>query len=492
MATNWSVLVFGDSWAEYMHPCWPAVLGRRLSAQVHNFANAGSLCGDLAAQGQRALMSPQVPKAAGGLLKKETLVVVHTCGNDFIMKMVEALMGGGGLMAMFGGGGAAPPMAGPTPDIMQANPGAREAEMLRQFLDTMYRGGARHFLVSGVPAFLEMPVWNFVWPMIGTMVNQGKLQDLGVGPGDPPRLAMEVQQAALHERWESMCASFNEAHADAECVFFDEVGALERLRTNLGAANFDRSMWDMSMFHPTVYGHEQLASEAHRCMTENSAALSSLAPHLDVPAASRKSSQRGQQGGAQAAAEKTNSASEAKPAAAGATAATTPAAATAPAATSAGAAASATAPAPATPVAVPDFWDCPVCTLHNEPSASVCEACETPRPTADGESANPKLAAAEHISVRVRNVKGDVSFAVSCDKSWNAGRLKEAVLAAAPPGFATPGTSCILALKGKFLSDDAELLSALGVADGTQLIAVLRPAASGAGSAEAFSPPARS
>merc|ERR1712083_567639 len=62
----------------------------------------------------------------------------------------------------------------------------------------------------------------------------------------------------------------------------DEVGALERLRNNIGAARFDQSMWDMSMFHPSIYGHEQLASEAHRCTAQNWPELSALAPHPEV------------------------------------------------------------------------------------------------------------------------------------------------------------------------------------------------------------------
>ena len=40
------------------------------------------------------------------------------------------------------------------------------------------------------------------------------------------------------------------------------MAALERLRESHGAV-FDRSMWDFSMFHPTAWGHEQLATEAY-------------------------------------------------------------------------------------------------------------------------------------------------------------------------------------------------------------------------------------
>mmetsp|Transcript_42934 Transcript_42934/g.121399 ORF Transcript_42934/g.121399 Transcript_42934/m.121399 type:complete len:455 (+) Transcript_42934:64-1428(+) len=453
MATEWTVLVFGDSWADYMHPCWPAVLGGRLRARVFNFANAGSLVGDLNAQGQRALMSPQVPKAAGGLLKKQTLVVIHTCGNDFIMKMAEVLMGGGGLMSMLGGGGPAMP-SGPTPEVLRANPGARESETLRQFMETMYRGGARHFLVSGVPAYLEMPIWNMIWPVIGGMVNSGKLSDLGVGPGDPPKLAMEVQAAALHERWESMVEAFSKAHADAEAVFFDEVGALERLRKKIGAATFDRSMWDFSMFHPTAFGHEQLASEAHRCTTQHMAALASLAPHPEVPVAERKCKVPGEANGVSA---------------------------------------TAAAPTVAATNGSASFWECTVCTLRNELSETACQACETARPDAPVVALEASKGACElPARVRVRNVKGDVCFEVPCDCTWPAKRLKEAVLAAAPVGFAAPGATCFLAIKGKFLGDGTETLADAGVGDGTQLIAVFRGSVSPAASQpKAFSPPDR-
>ena len=84
-------------------------------------------------------------KAPGGLLSPETLVVVHTCGNDFIMKMAEVFMGGGlgGLLGMGGGGTG-------TPEMLQPNPGVREVALIKEFLESMHRAGARNFLVSGV------------------------------------------------------------------------------------------------------------------------------------------------------------------------------------------------------------------------------------------------------------------------------------------------------------------------------------------------------
>jgi len=340
-----------------------------MSAQVLNFAQAGSMCGDLAAQAQRAMLSPQVPKAPGGGFRSETLVVVHTCGNDFIMKMAQVLMGGGLLGGLLGGG--MPAGGGQNVEnleILRANPGAREAAMLAQFLELMHRGGARHYLVSGVPAFIDMPIFNILLPVIGQLIEQNKLADLGVGPGDPPSLAMQVQAASLHERWSELVEEFQKGHADSSCAFFDEVGALERLRANYGAAVFDRSMWDFSMFHPTIWGHEQLAVEAHRCALEQISAL-------------------------------------------------------------------------------------------------------TPKPKEEPKKEEPKP-----IKVQVRNVKGDVTFAVDADAGWRMARLREAVIASAPDGFAVNGATCVLALKGKFLSDGTETLAELGVADSSQLIAVMKAA----------------
>ncbi|CAE8609101.1 unnamed protein product, partial [Polarella glacialis] len=94
--------------------------------------------------------------------------------------------------------------------------------VLRQFMETMHRAGARNFLVSGVPVFLEMPIWNLVMPVISGMVNSGQLEDLGIGAGDPPRLAVEIQAASLHDRWEHLCKEFGAMHTDTTCAFFDE------------------------------------------------------------------------------------------------------------------------------------------------------------------------------------------------------------------------------------------------------------------------------
>jgi len=425
-----------DSWAKYMHPCWGEVLAsQRLRAKVFNFADPGSLCGDLHGQGTRSLLSPQVPKAAGGLLARDTLVVIHTGGNDFIQKMVEGVFGGG------------------VPEVFRANPGVRESEKLKAFLDTMYRGGARNFLVSGVPAFPEMPIWNMVWPLLTNLMRQGKLADLGVSPDDDPRLALDVQISALHDRWEALCNDFNKQHPDARCVFFDEVGALERVRTTLGAANFDRQMWDFSMFHPSVYGHVQLASEAHRCTAQSFPELATLAPHPEVSAPA-----------ANAVAHVAASASPPKQ--------TQPSPAAAPAAAAQASSAE---------------WECSVCTLANSGARTICEACETepPKAAAIATAPAPGKAEPQPMTIKVRNVKGDVNFEVECDKAATVDQLKAAVVKGAPSGFAREGATCVIALGGKFLLQGSETLTALGVQNNTQVIAVMRAASTGAPAAKA-------
>lgn len=230
------------------------------------------------------------------------------------------------------------------------------------------------------------------------MVNSGKLEALGVSPGDPPRLAVEVQAIALHDRWEGMVQDFNKQHSDSYCVFFDEVAALERLRLSFGAAVFDRSMWDFSMFHPTAWGHEQLAAEAHRLSPEQF-------PGLKDPAAASAAS-------------------------------------AAPKETKGGYAAGAAGSAGAT--------------------------------GSTNETSEVKLNGDKKLKVHIRNVKGDVAFEVTCNANWNTSQLTQAVLEKAPSGFADSSCVCVFAMKGKFLSE-SETLEKMGVQDGVQLIAVVKP-----------------
>jgi hypothetical protein len=354
-----------------------------MEAKVFKFAQAGSMCGDLNAQTQRLAMSTQVPRLPGGNLKPETLVIVHTCGNDFIMKVAQGFMGGGNIM---------------NAELLQPEPGAREAVILKQFMETLYRMGARHFLVSGVPIFVHMPIFNIAWPILGGLVNSGALENLGVSPGDPPQLAMEVQAAALQDRWVSITSEFGKEHPESNCVLFDEVEALEKLRNTLGAQNFDMQMWDFSMFHPSPFGHEQIAGEAHRCIIQNISALQS------------------------------------------------------PSATATPAAAAVAAPRPALSTASPGY----VATAAPLAAAAV----ETSK-------------ANNNITLRLRNVKGDVSFSLACDPKITVAELKDKVRTSAPAGFAPPGATCLLALQGKFL-EDPKGLHELNVVDNTQLIVVMK------------------
>jgi len=363
-ASEWTVLVFGDSWVDYMHPCWPHVLARKLGARAIQFGQAGSTAASLNGQVQKCVLSPQTPKGSGGKIDAKTLVVVHTCGNDLIGKLMPLVMGGGTDVGSL--------------EMMQPNPGKNEGEKLKRFLETMYSAGARNFLVSGVPLFYHMPIFNFAWPIVQGLVNQGRLEQLGVSPGDPPHLAIEVQAAALHERWCDLCDEFSKAHSDASCVFFDEVDSLHTVRERLGDQNFDRQMWDMSMFHPTAFGHEQIASEAHRCVTESFPAITGIKTQLVAP-----------------------------------------------------------------------------------PAEKVQKV----------EEKVPKL------KLRIRNVKGDVTFEVASDPRWTVGGLRKGVLDAAPKGFAQPEQACILCLQGKFLEDGPKTLSEMGLAEGTQLIAVMKAVA---------------
>eukprot|EP00435_Cladocopium_sp_Y103_P074833 s223_g51.t1 len=202
---------------------------------------------------------------------------------------------------------------------------------------------------------------------------------------------------ALHDRWEGMVQDFNKQHSDSCCVFFDEVAALERLRLSFGAAVFDRSMWDFSMFHPTAWGHEQLAAEAHRLSTEQF-------PGLKDPAAASAAS---------AAPKETKGGYAGASGSAGATGST-------------------------------------------------------------NETSEVKTNGDKKLKAHIRNVKGDVAFEVTCNANWKTSQLTQAVLEKAPSGFADSSCVCVFAMKGKFLSE-SETLEKMGVQDGVQLIAVVKP-----------------
>lgn len=253
MAEGWTVLVFGDSWAKYMWPCWPSRLAERLNARNFNFAESGSRSTQLLAQLEHLLLNPEVPRTAEGQLAPRTLAVIHSGGNDLIGKLAPALLGGGG----------ADPIA---LEAFRPNPGAAEVRTIREMMESLYASGVRHFLVSGVPLFSQMPMMKLASPLIQALVDGGQMEELGVTPGDSYQLALDVQGIALSERWAEMLKEFQEQHPGSKAVFFDEVGALGELRSKLGEQAFDTQMWDMSMFHPSIFGHEQLAQQAHRCV----------------------------------------------------------------------------------------------------------------------------------------------------------------------------------------------------------------------------------
>jgi len=236
-----------------MHPTWPEILARRCGARCYNFGAGGSVSAELPAQVQRvrtALASGTLRSGGGNVLPRNTLVVIHTGGNDFIQKIAGTLMGGNASAL----------------EILQPDPGRAEAENVRSAFEGLYALGARNFFLSGVPVFIHMPVFNFVFPIVGALVNAGQLAAIGVQPGDQPSLAFEVQSASLNDRWEGICQTFAQSHQQdsVQCVFFNEVDALHRIRGRVG----DQGMWDMTMFHPSVQGHEHLATEAIAALTD--------------------------------------------------------------------------------------------------------------------------------------------------------------------------------------------------------------------------------
>lgn len=365
-----------------MHPTWPEVLGRRLGIQAYNFAMPGGTAANLQGQAQQCVLSPHMPKASGGLLRRETLVVVHTGGNDFIAKMAQVAFGSG------------------RPDILNPNPGQHEATIINQFLEQMYRAGARNFLVSGVPAFVNMPIINMVTPILMGLVNSGQLESIGVSPGDPPSLAFEVQAIALNERWENLCVDFTQRHADSCCIFFNEVDALHEIHNRAGMnAN---AMWDMTMFHPSVWGHEQLADEAAKCVRENIAPFASTVVStggygtIVVPQA--PSSERRQEA--------------------------------------------------------------------EKESTGTAEKADPPKAESKNETAD--------ITLQLRNVKGDVAFAVTIAASSTVDQLRVAALAAAPDEQKVPDVQVTLVFKGKILPNGDAPISTHGIAQGDLVVVVFK------------------
>jgi len=177
-----------------------------------------------------------------GNLDPNSLAVIHTAGNDFMQRM-----------------GA---------DLVNQLPGKVEADTIRAFMEALYHAGVRRFVVSDVPFASCVPGVRFAAPMIQGMVKSGKMEHLGLQPDDTADLAVQLQATALHDQWDEMLNDFKKEYPDALVVHFDEAFALERLRDIIGASQFDGSFFDMTLIHPSGYGHEKLAQEAYKCMQQ--------------------------------------------------------------------------------------------------------------------------------------------------------------------------------------------------------------------------------
>eukprot|EP00756_Hemistasia_phaeocysticola_P034614 Hpha_TRINITY_DN16532_c2_g7::TRINITY_DN16532_c2_g7_i1::g.135272::m.135272 len=237
------VLIYGDSWANYMWPCWPERLAQRLGVPtVVNFAVPGSTTADLPRQATATEVGRGVLRGDDGkTLRERTLCVVHTGGNDFLRR--------------FG------------MDALKVNPGREEATKLEGLLDALHRAGCRDFLVSDVPLSLDIPMVKFGIPMVAGAVAQGLYAPMGIERGDGPELAIMVQQTALHDAWDEAIGRFLERARGVRVCHFNEPAALHRIKERSGTAG----LWDMSQFHPTEEGHRKLAAEAADCLRHSNA-----------------------------------------------------------------------------------------------------------------------------------------------------------------------------------------------------------------------------
>lgn len=236
------VLIFGDSWAAWpMVPkTWPMELARLCGVPALNFAVPGSRTDQLLEQVERLIINSEPIRTETGEIHPQTLAVIHTAGNDFMQSLGT--------------------------DLLQQLPGKAEAITIRDAMETLYAAGVRHFVVSDVPFAPCVPGVRMASAVIQGWVNSGRMEHLGLEPNDPAELAVELQATALHDQWEEMLQEFKHNHEDSTVVHFDEAFALSRLRQAIGPNEFDRGFFDMTLIHPTAYGHEMLAQEAHKCL----------------------------------------------------------------------------------------------------------------------------------------------------------------------------------------------------------------------------------
>jgi len=242
MAPSSQILIFGDSWAAYplVPKTWPMELGRLCGCRAMNFAVPGSRTDQLQQQVEQLIISPEPSRLSTGELHPQTCAVIHTAGNDFMQRM-----------------GA---------DLVELLPGKAEADAIRDVMQTLYSAGVRNFVVSDIPFASCVPGVRMATPLIQSLVNAGKMEHLGLEPSDPAELAIELQATALHDQWEEMLMEFQKLHQDTIVIHFDEAFALNRLRDVIGSTEFDQGFFDMTLIHPSAYGHELLAREAHRCI----------------------------------------------------------------------------------------------------------------------------------------------------------------------------------------------------------------------------------
>jgi hypothetical protein len=243
-ATPSQVLIFGDSWAAYplVRKTWPMELAELFGAPALNFAVPGSRTDQLLPQFERVLTDPALSWTEGGEVAIGTLAVIHTAGNDFMQRMGV--------------------------DLLQQLPGAAEADAIKQLMESLYDAGVRCFLVADVPFAPCVPGVRLASPMIQSLVDAGRMEHLGIDCGDPAELAVELQSAALHDVWKDMIRKFQAERPDAIVAHFEEAFVLSQLRESIGDQQFDSTFFDLTLIHPSAYGHQILAKEARACLQQ--------------------------------------------------------------------------------------------------------------------------------------------------------------------------------------------------------------------------------